>query len=278
MVQPAGSFDSGPAIDARQLPDADPNAPDGSGGAGKCDFSGRWIVAQTTFSTALSATQTAVNWFYHEVSQSGDTFTIDYSLSCGFRVTGTTTVGLPDATLVALAERSSSVGRQGTFSDLGDGTCALSVDRIYDIRGANMDMYLRDHWSVGDTPIALGDLPALPENGALEDWDNDNMHGITMQTGLGNRFVGQRDWNEHAGVVPYGADRFGGEGVVTVTWDGQESVSTQTPLILHTTSTPQNPGRASYARVGSELVIIPGDLLRSCKNVQRLALELFPNP
>jgi hypothetical protein len=112
----------------------------------------------------------------------------------------------------------------------------------------------------------------------MEDWDGDNMDGITLDTGLGPRYVAQRDWNEHAGNVPKNSDQFGGDGVLVVTWDSQEAISDQTGLLLRTSATPINPGYVHYARVGSDLVIIEGDELESCKNVQRAALEIWPNP
>src|SRR4051812_8737560 len=44
----------------------------------ECDLNGIWIARLTTFSrdTVFSATQTASNWFYYEVGQSGVDFTV----------------------------------------------------------------------------------------------------------------------------------------------------------------------------------------------------------
>jgi hypothetical protein len=230
--------------------------------------------------TALGADQKTVNWFYHSISQDGDAFTIDDSLNCGFRVTGTTTVTLPDATLTALAEHtSSSVGRKGTFA-LNGGMCDFALDRTYNIRGATESTFLDDHWMVGDPDKPLGDFPQLPGDASagMEDWDSDGKEGITLSTGLGERYVAQRDWNQHAGTVPTQSTSFGGDGVIVVTWDSQEAVSSQTSVLLRTSATPVNPGYAYYAKVGAALTVVPGDVLATCKNVQRLALETWPSP
>ena len=284
-VQPVGSSDGAPpaagvdarppggGVDAAFVPGGD----DAGGPGSECDLTGDWVVAQVVFAEALGATQKTVNWFWHAVEQTGDRFTIVDSLNCGFRVTGTTTVTLPDATLEALATRnSSSVGRGGRFVPAAGG-CELALDRAYNIRGADAAQYLHDHWTVGDPPVALNTFPALPDGPGMQDWDEDDRHGITLDTGLGPRYVAQRDWNEHAGTVPAGASSFGGDGVIVVTWDAQESVSDQTGVLLRTTATPQNPGRAWYARTGGAIDRGP-PVLDTCKDVQRLALELFPDP
>lgn len=282
VLQPQGSVDAGEPIDPGD-PDARPatGGVDGGGSASsECDMTGTWIVAQVTTSVALGADQTSVNWFYHSITQQADTFTVNESLNCGFRVTGTTTVTLPDATTLALAENtSSSVGRTGTFT-LNGGMCDFSINRAYNIRGADKAQFLANHWTIGDPPKPLGDFPQLPgDAGAgMEDWDSDGMEGITLSTGLGNRYVAQRDWNEHAGTVAPMSTSFGGDGVIVVTWDSQEAVSDQTSVLLRAGSTPQNPGHAYYAKVDGMLTVVPNDKLETCKNVQRLALETWPNP
>ncbi len=268
--------DTGISVDAGPTIDGNPSSSD-------CDMTGRWIVAQVTFSTALGAQQKAVNWFYHDITQTGDTFTINQSLDCGFRVTGSTTVTINDATLSALAKRSTSAGRKGTFKLSTDGQkCELALARTYCLRGANFPMFLSDHWTIGDPDKALSTFPALPGNATagMEDWDSDGKEGFTLSTGLGDRYVAQRDWNSHAGAVAKGATMFTGTDIV-VTWDGQEAVSQQTGALLRTTSTPMNPGRASWAKVDGELTVVTTGAtpeLDTCKNVQRLALMKFPNP
>jgi hypothetical protein len=282
VVQPAGDSDASSPI----LGDGGDRVDGGSvgDGGGACDLTGRWIQVQVTHSTALGATQKTVNWFWHDIVQTGDTFTITDSLNCSLRVTGTTTVTLSDATIEALAKQTSnSKGRKGTFKPTADGKCELTLDRTYNLRGANRATFLDDVWKVGDPPKDLSEFPPLPANaaGGMEDWESDGKEGITLKTGLGERYVAQRDWNEAHGVVDQGASKFGGDGVVVVTWDGQEKVSTQTSPLLQTTSTPQNPGYSFFERVGDRLVVVTSGAhpeLETCKHAIQIALTDFPNP
>jgi hypothetical protein len=282
-VSPAGDLVGGrPDAAVVDGVDAGPRV-DGGGGTA-CDLTGRWIVAQVTYSTALGATQTTVNWFFHDIVQTGDTFVVEDSLNCGLRVTGTTTVTLRDGTLEALARNTSlSVGRGGSFTPTEDGRCKLVLERTYNVHGGLLGPLLTDHWQPGDPPAPLADFPPLPRDAAegMADWDADGKEGITLVSGLGDRYVVQRDWNEHQGVVEAGASEFGGDGVIVVTWDAQEVVSKQTPILLQTQSTPVNPGYAYYKRVDDALTVVTSGAhpeLETCKNVQRLALEAFPNP
>jgi hypothetical protein len=271
--EPIESDDDPEVIDASVGP-----VIDAGGNGGACDLTGRWIVAQVTRSKALGALQLTTNWFFHDIVQTGDEFVVTDSLNCGFRVLGTTTVTLRDATMEALAQRTSlSVGRRGTYTPTSDGRCKFVLERTYNVHAGAIGPLLTDHWKPGDPPIPLAELPPLPKDASegMEDWDGDGKEGFTLVSGLGDRYVVQRDWNEHQGTVDPG-EEFGGDGVIVVTWDGQEVVSKQTPLLLQTQSTPENPGYAYYKRV-PELVITDSEL-ESCKNVQRLALETWPNP
>ncbi len=263
-------------------PDGGTSGPDADVGERPCDMTGVWIAEQHTVSIALATDQNTTNWFYYRIEQTGDRFTIVDQLNCGFVVDGTTTVTVDDATLAALAATEfAGLGRQGTFAEAPGGTtCNFDLDRMYNVRGANKAQYLTDHWQVGDPDVALSALPALPSAPpGMEDWDGDNMDGITLRSGLGNRYVCQRDYNEHRGTAPTFAAAFGGEGVVTVIWDSVEGISMQTPVLLRTTATPDGEGWARYARVGGRLeVITTGDdaQLRTCRNVQLLAQEVWP--
>lgn len=241
-----------------------------------CDMTGRWIAEQHTVSTALSTDQNTTNWYYYEITQEGDRFTVVDSLNCGFVVDGTTTVTLDDATLQALAgTENAGPGRQGTYAVSGD-SCAFSFDRTYNLRGANKNTFLLDVWDVGDPAKPLSEFPALPSAPpGMEDWDGDNMDGITLRSGLGNRYVCQRDWNEHSGTTPQFASQFGGDGVIVVKWDSQEGISNQTSPILRTTASPKGDGWSRYARVGDNLTIGATDLA-TCRNVQQLAQQMWP--
>lgn len=253
-----------------------PSGPDADVGEQPCDMTGRWIAEQHTVSVALGANQNTTNWFYYEITQDGDRFTATKALSCGFVVDGTTTVTLDDATLRSLAEQEmAGPGRGGTFTLSNDGqSCEFVLDRMYNLRGASKAMYLTSAWSVGDPDKPLSEFPALPTAPpGMEDWDTDSMDGITLRSGLGNRYVAQRDYNEHSGRVPTFAAEFGGQGVIAVVWDSQEGISTQTAPLLRTTATPAGNGWARYARADDLTVVESGPdaALETCKNVQTLA-------
>lgn len=271
--------DDGPGGGNNGGADAGPPPPDAEPASVACDMTGVWIAAQTTVSLALSADQVSTNWFYYDITQDGDTFTINKSLNCGFVVDGTTTVTLGEDTLEALAKYASAgLGRQGTFVETSTG-CDFDLDRSYNLRGAAKTTYLTDHWNIGDPPKPLSDFPVLPDGPGMEDWDEDGMHGISLTTGLGGRYVAQRDWNEHHGTVEKFSNQFGGEGVIAVPWDTQEMVSDQTSILLRATATPKGDGWAQYARVGDTLTVVETGSrpeLETCRNVQQLAQQVWP--
>lgn len=257
-----------------------PTGPDADVGEQPCNLTGRWIGEQHTVSVALGANQNTTNWYYYEFAQTGDAFTATKALNCGFVVDGTTTVTLGDATLKSLAETEfAGPGRAGTFKLSNDmQSCEFVLDRQYNIRGANKAMYLTDHWNVGDADKPLTQFPALPSAPpGMQDWDTDNMDGITLTSGLGGRYVAQRDFNEHSGRVPTFAAEFGGQGVISVVWDSQEGISTQTSPLLRTTATPSGNGWARYARADNLTVVESGPdaAFMTCKNVQTLAQMIW---
>jgi hypothetical protein len=262
--------------------DAAPSGPDANVGANPCDMTGVWIAEQHVTATALSTDQNTTTWYYYKITQTGDAFTVVDQLNCGLVVDGTTTVSINDATLEALAPQEfAGIGRSGTFKADADGQhCDFAFDRMYNLRGANKATYLTDTWKVGDPPKPLSDFAALPTAPpGMEDWDKDGMDGITLSSGLGNRYVAQRDYNEHAGTVPQFAAQFGGMGVIDVKWDTQEGISNETSPLLRVSATPKGDGWARYARADSTLTVVTTGAhpaLDTCHNVQQLAQKTWP--
>jgi hypothetical protein len=261
--------------------DAGPTGPDADVGEQPCNMTGRWIAEQHTTAIALGSPQNTTTWYFYEFTQTGDAFTATRSMNCGLVVDGSTTVTLDDATTETLAiNELAGPGRAGTFRLSNDGnSCEFVLDRMYNLRGANKAMYVTNVWNVGDPPRPLSDFPTLPTAPpGMEDWDGDNMHGITLRSGLGNRYVSQRDWNQHSGRVPTFAAQFGGDGVISVEWDTQEGISTQTSPLLRVTATPDGNGWARYARADDTLTVIDtGEHpeLDTCRNVQQLASQIW---
>jgi hypothetical protein len=181
-----------------------------------------------------------------------------------------------------MAERASNgSGTEGTFELADDGEgCVLALDRIYTLRGANMDL-LDDAWQLGDAPVDLDDI-TLPTNAdeGMEDWDDDGHEGITQLTGFGDRYTAQVDWYAYSGEVPLAAlaeDVIGGEDILRVDYDMRESISEETSALLRTSSTPMSPGYVFLVRADG-LADDAAGALETCKRAQALAVEKLGNP
>lgn len=263
--------------------DADSAAIDASA----CDLSGVWVTQHVTTNTALGATQLATNWNYHRIEQDGTRLRIVESLDCGYVVRGTTDVSLGDATLEAMAvHATNAVGVEGTLELADDGSgCALAMDRIYTIRGADRARYLDAIWEIGDAPKELSEFE-LPANEAegMEDWDEDGHEAITQLTGFGDRYTAQIDWHAFRGTLPLEegqlGDAIGGDGIIFADYDAIESVSDETLEILSTSSVPMSPGAGFLLRADDLEIVTSGEHpeLETCKNVQAMAVAQLGSP
>lgn len=271
------------AIDASTDAGADRDASSATG----CDLSGVWVTQHVTPNTALGASLLATNWNYHRIEQVGTELTIVESLDCGYVVRGPTEVSLGDATLEAMAMRSSNgAGVHGTLTPTADGEgCELTMDRIYTIRGANKARFLDAVWQIGDAPKDLSDfeLPADEAEG-MEDWDDDGHEAITQLTSVGDRYTAQIDWHAFKGVLPLAdgelGDVIGGEGVIDAEYDAIESVSEETAEILRVSTVSMSPGVGHMLRAPDLEIATDDDHpgLTTCKNVQAFAVEVLGPP
>lgn len=250
----------------------------------QCDLRGGWVEQHILRNSTLGAAHLVTCWNYHRIEQEGDRVRIAQSLDCGLAVRGTTDVALADATLEAIATRTTnSVGVQGRFARSADGSsCTLELDRTYSIWGADIARYLTAQWKVGDPPKPLSEftMPTSARDG-MEDWDGDGREGITALTGLGDRYIAELHFFGFKGQVPLGATMFGGQGVISVDHDAREAISSETPALLQAASTMMPPGYAWFARVESgefELPTAKDQLLAACKKVQALAIAKFGDP
>jgi hypothetical protein len=286
-IAPSDARDAG-SDDAQASEDDAGEGPDAGGDAGeppRCDLSGEWVSQQQTRQTAIGAVQLATNWSYYRIEQEGTRLTVATNLDCGYVVRGSTDVSLGDAALEAMAKIAShGGGTEGSFELTDDGEgCVLELDRIYTLRGAQMDV-LDDVWQLGDAPVELDafELPANADEG-MEDWDDDGHEGITQLTGFGDRYTAQIDWYAYTGEVPRGAldeDVIGGEGVLRVDYDMRESVSAETDALLATSAQPMSPGYVFLVRADglADDVSGQGAELATCKRAQALAVEKLGNP
>lgn len=267
--------DAGPAKDAGSMSANTPQDPE-------CDLNGIWIARLTTFSrdTVLSNIQTASNWYYYEIAQSGREVTITAALDCGIQVSGSADVTINGATTQALLTRNDQKGRKGTFEKDGD-HCSLKIDRFYSTRGASRSTYLNADLS--QRPELSSLTPALPTQAAPqgnEDWDGDGNPGIAFNVrDLGSRHVVQRDWNEFFSdtsyQVSFQADKF----VVRALFDSQEEILATTGTfggLLVAGSAPAAGAlhRITFQRLGRDKsdpkvsAVRVADPLQSCFNVQ----------
>lgn len=226
-----------------------------------CDLTGYYIAEQETLNQALGTSiAIARNWYYFEIEDEGERFTVTRGWDCGYETTGVSTVALLPETTKALALRNRQDGvidasvdppvvvapRTGIYRPARQtGQCEFSMERWWWIRGAKIDLLPpREEYAEYDVAKAeaRAALPSEKSPEGQEDWDGDGHPGIALQifTPLkGQRHVVQRDWNEFGPFnVPDGASRFIGP----VTFANQESVLEATSALLKAGSRPQEDG------------------------------------
>jgi hypothetical protein len=239
-------------------------------------------VRLTTFSrdSILSAVQTASNWYYLEITQSGADFTVASEFDCGIQVSGSAAVTMNEATTKALLSVNDQAQRHGTFFKEGD-HCAFTFDRFYSVRGVPRATYLPADTSTNPELSAL--TPTMPTMAAPtgnEDLDGDGHPGIAFNVAsLGTRHVVQRDWNEGFTNAEFPIALSATEFVVRANFDSQENIlETAGGLggLLNATSTPATDlnHRFLFRRVGltpsdAAVVALHGvDDVSTCFNVQ----------
>jgi hypothetical protein len=182
---------------------------DGSVAAGNvptqasCDLSGLWIGRQNGESLALGLPQYANTWYYYEFVQTGESLEVVRHFDCGIEVRGTVRVMLAPATTRALMAHNLQVGRKGKVSVGADGTCNLSIEPFWSVRGVSEQAYAptprSSSMTLAEVQAALPLPPAsMPER--TEDWDGDMKPGITwFVNGIvnGERNTVQRDWTRY---------------------------------------------------------------------------------
>lgn len=199
----------------------------GGGGPATCDVSGYWIAVQHSVAVSDGFKETAHTYFYYDLSQNGNTVTVNHGLHCGLGVVkdpanllgGGDSVSLPSASPAILARQDegqaygSQPARTGTMTMTSSG-CQFHLNKYYIVRGATLPYYLNPSNTMSTSmPVATGcgaNFSSCQTPGS-EDWDNDGNPGITLSvsgTATGNIYAAQRDVSEYFGVVPPGATKF----------------------------------------------------------------------
>jgi hypothetical protein len=198
--------------------------PDAGGGtqepAGPCDLTGRYLVTERFGMDGLGAKQVVQNWFYVELTQSGEAVQYSKSVSCGASVVGLSPVPVSmddKQAWPAYAANPVYDGRKGTSKKVADG-CAVAFDKDALVRGATVEVYR-------DLNKALPTLQqqATDTNPGWEDWDDDGKPGVTLRvsgTVQGSLFAVMRNWTVYSGTVPEGAE------LLTMTLDWGQKRST----------------------------------------------------
>lgn len=193
-------------------PAEEPSAPTESGkttASDACDLSGRWIVTERATSVAAGAKQINLTWFYVELTQRGDAFTMSKTLLCG----GSTKS--PPGELVSIVMDDSPAwpayqkytnydGRKGTSVKSGAG-CDLTVESAALVRGATVSAYK-------DPSAALptAEQKASGSSPGWEDWDEDGKPGVTMNVPTVNAklYTAFRTVTNYKGSIAANSSRF----------------------------------------------------------------------
>lgn len=197
-------FEPSPATGGMAMPsasggsDASPPTP----GGGPCDMSGRWLLTFHGATDALGQFQITERWYYYEIAQSGDAFTVTKGLLCGSRGTGLGAFAVSvDFTPAweGIRKNMPLDGRTGSSVPEGGG-CHVRFDRAVSVLSATVPYYLDESVPLpAPEQLASGGMPGV------EDWDGDGNPGITGSISgvvTGDIYVTPRQWEEFEATVP----------------------------------------------------------------------------
>jgi hypothetical protein len=268
---------SGPVVtpDAGEpgKPDARVEVPTGPAPT-ECNLTGKYAITERFAMDGLGAKQIVWNWYYAEISQSGNDITYKKSLSCGANV-----VGAPGSPKIqmddsqawdAYTKHPAYEGRKGTVQKVGDG-CMVSIAKDAAIRGGTVATYR-------DITVPLPKLAQEGKDGSpgWEDWDADGEPGVTLNiSGLasGKLYAVMRNITAYSGVVPEGADLL----TMTLDWSQSRETLKYTSWILTADAALDTSAKqiVEFGRMTDEQA--SGDDLAICQNVRDLVEMLTPN-
>ena len=167
-----------------------------------CDLNGIWLAQQISVANALGAAQYANVWNYLEIQQNGVDFIVTKHFECGGEGKGTLHITFRDVTIRACMIHNRQTGRRGTMKKSAAGTCELTLERFWGVRGAVEANFIpaAGRNSTADLTQVQMDRP-LPKPASpmgAEDWDTDGHQGIGWDVAgvvTGRRHSVQRDWS-----------------------------------------------------------------------------------
>jgi hypothetical protein len=236
-----------------------------------CNVSGKYLVTERFHMEGLGAQQTAWNWYYVELAQSGGQLTYKRSLSCGARVEGVRPpLDVDDSSAwPAYTLHPAYEGRKGTVEKTVDG-CLVMIDEDAIVRGATVDAYR-------DTTVPLPNTAqqATASSPGWEDWDDDGQPGVTLHvTGFvsGELYAATRHTTAYSGVVQ------GGASLLTLELDWKQDRTTfgysSQLLTADAAPDPSADQTVQFGKLTDEQA--EGDDLTICQAVRALAPTLTP--
>jgi hypothetical protein len=166
-----------------------------------CDLTGSWLVTVHKVTDGLGNLQTVHDYYFYEIAQQGDAFSVARSLKCGSDVIG----GGAFAITVSYAGAQAGVikhvthdGRTGTSVSAAGG-CQITFAEQYTVAGATVPYYLDP-----STTLPTVDDMATDTMPGWEDWDEDGKPGITgvlEGTITGEIYTAAREWASYSGTA-----------------------------------------------------------------------------
>jgi len=255
---------------------------------GPCDLTGTWAAQRINFANVnnplVPGAQKNSQWYFFDVIQKGDDFTVKRGVWCGDTTTGDATINFSSSTTDGIREHMQLSGRRGSYRVSGD-ACALDLERAYSVTALlDDDTYLPGvvlpPGRIAGNP-ELSTLPPLPtklDDPGAQDWDGDGKAGVQYlitdsPIGSGVRHAVQRAWNAAAGQTPQSADDF----LVTATYDFEEVALAAEPALFSSVAVVRKgaPNRMRWKRVAQDFE--QKDDSDTCKAV-RVLLPHTPLP
>jgi hypothetical protein len=188
--------------------------------ASSCDLTGPWLLTVHKVTDGLGNLQTVHDYYFYEIAQQGDAFSVTRSLKCGSDVVG----GGAFAITVSYAHAQAGVlehvthnGRKGTSVSAAAG-CQISFAEQYTVGGATVPYYLDP-----STTLPTVDDMATDTMPGWEDWDEDGKPGITgvlEGTITGEIYTAAREWASYSGNAADVSSLF----KLAVEWDQEPNV------------------------------------------------------